>query len=160
MMTSTFPTFFAVTDVHIMICSKRSFVLRARMRKGIFALRDVGGTHLYVICLCCHFCPVRAYRRFLTLNFETPAIWSGTPHLGFFIHLQETVERCCYNWQHSQWLYGRCFTELYPPQIKCLASTNNKSNMHEYMTQKAFIRRAKHNMDVSLNSHISLVGVM
>lgn len=46
-------------------------------------------THLYVICLCCHFCPVRAYRRFLTLNLDEPPIWSGTPHLGFFIHLQE-----------------------------------------------------------------------
>lgn len=40
-----------------------------------------------MICLCCHFCPVRAYRRFLTLNLDTPPIWSGTPHRGFFIHL-------------------------------------------------------------------------
>lgn len=29
-------------------------------------------THLYVICLCCHLCPVRAYRRFLTLNLAAP----------------------------------------------------------------------------------------
>lgn len=41
-----------------------------------------------MICLCCHFCPVRAYRRFLTLNLDAPPTWSGTPHLGFFIHLQ------------------------------------------------------------------------
>ena len=32
---------------------------------------------------------MRAYRRFLTLNLETPPNWSGTPHLGFFIQLQE-----------------------------------------------------------------------
>ena len=49
-------------------------------------------THLYVICLCCHFCPVRAYRRFLTLNLAAPPIWSGTPHLGLFIHLWRRIE--------------------------------------------------------------------
>lgn len=41
------------------------------------------------MCLCSHLCPVRAYRRFLTLNLEAPPIRSGTPHLGFFIHLWE-----------------------------------------------------------------------
>lgn len=59
-------------------------------------------THLYVICLCCHFCPVRAYRRFLTLNLATPPIWSGTPHLGFFIHLQwRQGMSCIQRWRDS-----------------------------------------------------------
>lgn len=38
------------------------------------------------MCLCLHFWPVSAYRFFLRLRRRWG--WSGTPHRGFFIHLQ------------------------------------------------------------------------
>lgn len=67
------------------------YMLKSR-EAGLLWHKEHKCTHLYVICLCCHFCPVRAYRRFLTLNLDAPPIWSGTPHLGFFIHLKRCDE--------------------------------------------------------------------
>lgn len=87
----------------IFLCMSASGVGLLRQAAMLLLLYQVGefdqhnfdelkNTHLYVICLCCHFCPVRAYRRFLTLNLAAPPIWSGTPHLGFFIHLDGKQE--------------------------------------------------------------------
>lgn len=56
---------------------------------------ELKSSYLYVICLCCHFWPVRAYRRFLTLTLDVPPIWSGTPHLGCLIHLHEQDGATC-----------------------------------------------------------------
>lgn len=88
-------------------------------------------THLYVICLCCHFCPVRAYRFFRTLNLDAPPSWSGTPHRGFFIQLGRTENTISQNRVYAwPWLNKLCNAVLSLLPIDILVITKSHTHKH------------------------------